>query len=356
MSIFSKTLPEWTNAGTDPGASKKAAGWLTSEKPPAAWFNWLFKNSYDCLAELRTVADANYTLVASLEPLTVDKTYYVATTGSDSNNGTASGTPFLTIAKALSMIPKYINGANVTINIAAGNYSAQTCNLLGYYGKAGTTGITIQGVGATTILGTANIDGCDVRCTFSHIKANECIVTNSRIFYYDTVTAMAAIGISSENSSGYISACSFTSLTTAILSKLNSYVSVSGGAGTGNTQVLEATQGGTIVKMTSVTTAGTTAEITSFGGRILPEITSYFVTSNSGNNYSITTGWSLSTLYSGITFKLKINATSTGVVILKVDGIGFKSVFVNSGDLQSTWIAGGIYTVIYDGTYFYSSM
>lgn len=40
--------PEWSTSGTntDPGAVKKAAGWLPSEKPPAQWWNWIWNNTY----------------------------------------------------------------------------------------------------------------------------------------------------------------------------------------------------------------------------------------------------------------------------------------------------------------------
>lgn len=46
-------------------------------------------------------------------------TYYIATTGNDSNNGTSSGTPFLTFSHAISTA-----SASDTINVAAGTYQA----------------------------------------------------------------------------------------------------------------------------------------------------------------------------------------------------------------------------------------
>ena len=53
---------------------------------------------------------------------TADLTFYVnPSTGNDNNNG-SSGSPFKTIAKAVSMIPQIVNH-NVTINLADGNYS-----------------------------------------------------------------------------------------------------------------------------------------------------------------------------------------------------------------------------------------
>lgn len=54
--------------------------------------------------------------------LTSDITYYVATTGSDLNDGLTALTPLLTITAALAKIPTNI-AADATISIAAGTYS-----------------------------------------------------------------------------------------------------------------------------------------------------------------------------------------------------------------------------------------
>jgi len=37
---------DWASGGTttDPGGSKEAAGWLTSERPPAYWWNWILNS------------------------------------------------------------------------------------------------------------------------------------------------------------------------------------------------------------------------------------------------------------------------------------------------------------------------
>lgn len=51
-------------------------------------------------------------------------TLYVATTGSDSNDGLTVGTPFLTVNKGLSEAAKYISfGITVTVQVADGTYS-----------------------------------------------------------------------------------------------------------------------------------------------------------------------------------------------------------------------------------------
>jgi len=60
------------------------------------------------------------------ETLSQDRTYYVATTGSNSNTGLASGAEFLTIAKALDAVSKLdFNGFVITIQIADGTYSSE---------------------------------------------------------------------------------------------------------------------------------------------------------------------------------------------------------------------------------------
>lgn len=64
---------------------------------------------------------------------TANRTYYVnATTGSDGNDG-SSGSPFKTIAHAISLIPQVINHT-VTINVADGSYS-EGITLSGFMGE-----------------------------------------------------------------------------------------------------------------------------------------------------------------------------------------------------------------------------
>jgi hypothetical protein len=61
-------------------------------------------------------------------PYTCLSNYYVSTTGSDSNNGLSSGTPFLTIQKANDVIAAIGAGAGagVCVNVAAGTYPDAT--------------------------------------------------------------------------------------------------------------------------------------------------------------------------------------------------------------------------------------
>lgn len=63
---------------------------------------------------------------ADRERLTADRTYYVATTGSDTADGLTSAAPFLTIQHAYDVITDTLDvgGRIITIQLAAGTYTA----------------------------------------------------------------------------------------------------------------------------------------------------------------------------------------------------------------------------------------
>jgi hypothetical protein len=50
---FTKQLPEWNALGTEPPQSKKDAGWLPNDKPPADWWNWFQHLTFEALQELQ---------------------------------------------------------------------------------------------------------------------------------------------------------------------------------------------------------------------------------------------------------------------------------------------------------------
>ena len=97
--------------------------------------------------------------------LTAAATYYVATTGSDSNNGLTSGTPFLTIQHAINIISKInLNGYPVTIQVADGTYT----------GNAVASGQFFGG-GSVTISGNPTTPA---NCII-HVTSNNCILATS---------------------------------------------------------------------------------------------------------------------------------------------------------------------------------
>ncbi len=87
------------------------------------------------------------------ERLSADRTYYVATTGSDSNSGLTSGAPFLTVQKAVDTVCNSldISGFDVTIQVAAGTYT-DSVTLSGYTGATPTVAGTLT-YGGPKILG-----------------------------------------------------------------------------------------------------------------------------------------------------------------------------------------------------------
>ena len=65
--------------------------------------------------------------------LDANMTVYVAVSGSDSTGNGSSTSPYQTITKALSVIPKNLNGYSATINIASGSY-AEVLTIVGFTG------------------------------------------------------------------------------------------------------------------------------------------------------------------------------------------------------------------------------
>lgn len=89
--------------------------WSRAQKPTAAG-----------LALMEAVdSAAQRTTLSVRELLTAARTYYVATTGSDSNDGLSAGAPFLTIQKAVDVVCSIDGGVQaVTISVADGTYTA----------------------------------------------------------------------------------------------------------------------------------------------------------------------------------------------------------------------------------------
>lgn len=77
------------------------------------------------------------------ETLFIARTYYVATTGSDANDGLTPGTPFLTIQKAIDVIAQLnTNGYAVLIQCADGTYTTGAYILKSFFGGGS---VTLQG-------------------------------------------------------------------------------------------------------------------------------------------------------------------------------------------------------------------
>lgn len=82
------------------------------------------------------------------EVLTANRTYYVRTAGSDSNNGLSSGAAFLTIGKAIGVCKTIdFNGHTVTVDIGSGTFSGQVIPGVNV-GQASAADLVLSGAGA----------------------------------------------------------------------------------------------------------------------------------------------------------------------------------------------------------------
>jgi hypothetical protein len=204
------------------------------------------------------------------------KTYYVSTAGNDSNDG-SSGSPFRTLTKAAEMVRNKEIKASVTISIANGDYSNESYfNVYSIYGKGN---VVIQGTGGKPILPYSPIENINI---------------TGRVILRDLeIKGNGGFGLFvSEIGAVEIDGCSFTTNCSigAIYSEQYANILVEGNtvlsnhgkavvasrmstiylksvSGSGNTAVLTAEHGSTIIKNGSMPT-GTTAETTSTGGVI----------------------------------------------------------------------------------------
>ena len=107
-----------------------------------------------------TPPSVNWQAISYRVRLAANTVIYVSTTGSDTNNGLTSGTPFLTIQHAVNVaLQNYdLNGFTLTIQLADGTYSTNTSLS---YPPIGNGQIVIQGNAATptnVVISTASTD------------------------------------------------------------------------------------------------------------------------------------------------------------------------------------------------------
>lgn len=196
-------------------------------------------------------------------------TIYVSTTGNDNTGLGTSASPYRTITKALSVIPKNLNGKTVTISIAAGTYAEDvkvkhfSCGTIKFTGSS------------TVTMNSLEVSSCVLRVDFLSLaftgsvglSVNECgaFITSSG----NVTTTGSSVGIAAhEGSYVYVGGgVTFNTVTTGISanSASNVYVSDIFGSNVGTSMI--ASTGAQIAYGThSATTRAITA--TSTGGRI----------------------------------------------------------------------------------------
>jgi hypothetical protein len=207
---------------------------------------------------------------------TADLTYYVRKDGSDSNNGLANtaGGAFLTITKAISVIPKIVNHG-VTINVADGTYN-ETVTHEGFHGSGG---ISLIGNATTPVNCKANnfiVRRCFIGVTLNGFEAisttadgfaiNRAIGTNLNNLACTSVSALS--GVLVQYSVTSISNSNFSNRNRGIDAQSCSIIASDTNGGTGNTIGLYCVGASKIGKI-GAQPAGATAEFSGAGGQIL---------------------------------------------------------------------------------------
>lgn len=123
---------------------------------------WEAADTIDAMITAQSMSD-----IRGREILIANRTYYVATTGLDTNDGLTVGTPFLTIQKAIDVLASLdISIYDVTVNVADGTYTnpiiAKSC----------------IGAGSVSIIGNTTTPA---NCVLS--------VTNDHVFYFENVNS-----------------------------------------------------------------------------------------------------------------------------------------------------------------------
>lgn len=109
--------------------------------------------------------------------LYANMTIYVSSSGSDTTGKGTSALPYASVNKALSVVPKNLNGFNAIINIANGAYT-ENVNISGFHG--GRLYLIIPNSGTVTLHGTLSVSNTDDFILQSSVASN-LIINNSTV-------------------------------------------------------------------------------------------------------------------------------------------------------------------------------
>lgn len=199
-------------------------------------------------------------------------TVYVATNGDDTTGEGTSAQPYKTISKAISVIPKVLNGYTATINIAPGNYAEDVA--VSRYG----VGILLFETSGTVNINSISIqEAYNVRFTtgtfvFGNGNAQAIHIVGSNVYVYEAATisvvGTTGIGLLTDFSILYVNGTvtlgsnsygiSIRAASSAFFSKIN------GGTAT----IGIAAQSGGDLSYASASYTASTMQQTTNGGRI----------------------------------------------------------------------------------------
>ena len=120
-----------------------------------------------------------------------DLTVYVSPTGNDSSGKGTAASPYATVTRALSAVPRAMHDKALTINIAAGTY-ADSVTISGF------TGIVLLNTTGVATIQRLIIDGCSVLHNGSQLNVQQGIIARNGASFSGT----AIIYVGGENSVG----------------------------------------------------------------------------------------------------------------------------------------------------------
>lgn len=194
---------------------------------------------------------------------------FVDTSGNDTTGDGTSAAPYATITKALSMIPKNLNGKIAVIEVAAGTYN-ESVTIKGFTG-------TVVLAGAYSSRATVNgltIDAC--HCLLDTLRIDISTSTGVNVINGGLLTGTGILGVSG-SASVSVTGCSGVSLNAIECTNVNGYALFVDTASRLNAGTIDGTgstngmlvQGGSIVSFAfnNMTVTGT-MYMTYAGGRI----------------------------------------------------------------------------------------
>ena len=220
---------------------------------------------------------ANLNAMQQSSGATANVTVYVATTGSDNTGNGTSSSPYATITKALSTIPKNLNGYGAAIYVAAGIYDEHV-SIAGFVGgairfTAATSGTDVS-ISSLSVYNKSVVEMRNINLTItSHTSDSSLYVQGADFRMYDSVLTIAS-GASNGVMGNYgaviyLNTCVVNNAAeAAVVTTNSSNVMIWNLSGTQNNVGLSSRSGSTIA-YTSNTLSAATNTFTAYGGRIL---------------------------------------------------------------------------------------
>lgn len=255
---------------TKPGRIK-----ITPEDGSSAWYGVMERADEPSVVGTPVNA-ANLNAMQRNDGLDGNKTVYVAVSGSDRTGDGSSTSPYQTITKALSSIPKNLNGYTATVYIASGTYP-EKLYINGFTG--GTlmfTGITNATISVTSIAITHTEMLIFRNLNFSVVGESDvlygvhvtsgCIVVDTGSFSVSNASASGIYAIL--GATAYFTNLALSMVANGVTASNNAQVIVGTLTGTTTETGFRATGGGRIT-LGSSTLSAPTLYVTSSGGRVL---------------------------------------------------------------------------------------